>query len=109
MSKAIKLNEKDNVATVFSDVKKDDVLEILTEKGDSWTLKVLNDIPYGHKIALNNITIGQQVTKYGEEIGIASKEIKAGEYVHIHNIESIRGRGDWDAKKQNSITTNMNK
>jgi len=109
MSKAIKLNEKDNVATVFSDVKKDETLEILTDKGESWPLKVLNDIPYGHKIALSDIATGQQVTKYGEEIGIASKEIKAGEYVHIHNIESIRGRGDWDAEKQSSITTNMTK
>ena len=109
MSKAIKLNEKDNVATVFSDVKKGNVLEILTAKGESWTLTVLNDIPYGHKIALNDIKVGQQVTKYGEEIGIASKEIVAGDYVHVHNIESIRGRGDWDDSKKSEITTNMTK
>lgn len=107
MSKAIKLNEKDNVATVFSDVKKDDILEILTHKGESWNLKVLNDIPYGHKIALEDIKVGQQITKYGEEIGIASREIEAGDYVHIHNIESIRGRGDWNEEKQSEITTNM--
>lgn len=107
MNKAIKLNEKDNVATVFSDVKKDDFLEILTDKGESWNLKVLNDIPYGHKIALESIKLGQQVTKYGEEIGVASTPILAGEYVHIHNIESIRGRGDWDDKKKSEITTEM--
>lgn len=107
MSKAIKLNEKDNVATVFSDVKKGDVLEILNDKGDTWNLNVLNDIPYGHKIALEAIKLGQQVTKYGEEIGVASTVILAGDYVHIHNIESIRGRGDWDEKKQSEITTEM--
>jgi altronate dehydratase small subunit len=107
MSKAIKLNEKDNVATVFSDASKGDILEILTDKGTSWELDVLNDIPYGHKIALSDIKVGQQVTKYGEEIGIASKPIKAGDYVHIHNIESIRGRGDWDENKKSKITTEM--
>jgi altronate dehydratase small subunit len=107
MSKAIKLNEKDNVATVFSDVKKDDILEILTETGESWNLNVLNDVPYGHKIALDDIKVGQQVTKYGEEIGVASNPIIAGDYVHIHNIESIRGRGDWDDKKKSEITKDM--
>ena len=36
-----------------------------------------------------------QITKYGEEIGQATANIKAGEYVHVHNLESIRARGDW--------------
>ena len=37
-----------------------------------------------------------QITKYGEEIGQATANIKAGEYVHVHNLESIRARGDWE-------------
>ena len=41
------------------------------------------------------LRLRKQVTKYGEEIGIATTEITAGEHVHIHNIDSIRGRGDW--------------
>lgn len=32
--------------------------------------------------------------KYGESIGGASQDIKKGEYVHIHNMEARRGRGD---------------
>ena len=31
-----------------------------------------------------------------EEIGMASAEIAKGEYVHVHNLESMRGRGDWE-------------
>ncbi|HGA9202737.1 TPA: D-galactarate dehydratase, partial [Salmonella enterica subsp. enterica serovar Virchow] len=23
------------------------------------------------------------------------QEIKSGDYVHVHNVESERGRGDW--------------
>ena len=32
--------------------------------------------------------------KYGEEIGVASREISAGNHVHVHNLDSMRGRGD---------------
>ncbi len=52
------------------------------------------DIPYGHKIALADIPKGAQVTKYGLSIGSALADIKAGDHVHIHNVESNRGRGD---------------
>ena len=39
---------------------------------------------------------GELIMKYGEEIGIATKDIVKGEYVHVHNLDSMRGRGDWD-------------
>jgi altronate dehydratase small subunit len=58
---------------------------------------------------LVDITVGQQITKYGEEIGIASKPIAKGRHVHIQNIESIRGRGDWNKDKQAQIIKEMNK
>lgn len=53
-----------------------------------------DDIPYGHKIALVDIPKGGQVTKYALSIGSALTDIKAGDHVHIHNVESNRGRGD---------------
>ncbi len=52
------------------------------------------DIPYGHKIALRDVKQGEQVIKYGLSIGTASQHIAAGDYVHVHNVESNRGRGD---------------
>jgi altronate dehydratase small subunit len=58
------------------------------------TVKANNDIPYGHKIALVDIPKGAQVTKYALSIGSALTDIKAGDHVHIHNVESNRGRGD---------------
>lgn len=30
------------------------------------------------------------MVKYGEHIGIASSDIKAGEHVHVHNVEGHR-------------------
>lgn len=52
------------------------------------------DIPTGHKFALVDIPAGERVYKYGEIIGQALQHIRAGEHVHVHNVESLRGRGD---------------
>ena len=51
-------------------------------------------MPYGHKIALRDIAKGVPIMKYGESIGAASHDIKKGDYVHIHNMDAMRGRGD---------------
>jgi altronate dehydratase small subunit len=101
------LNELDNVATVFDTVVNGEEIDIRDKKGNSEIIKALDDIPYGHKIALCDLKKGEQVTKYGYEIGIASIPIKKGQHVHVHNIESIRGRGDWDAKKHAEILKEM--
>lgn len=57
------------------------------------------DIPYGHKIALRDIPKGTTIYKYGLSIGNATVDIKIGDHVHIHNVESNRGRGDKVAKQ----------
>jgi len=38
--------------------------------------------------------MGEPVIKYGEVIGRATKDIGEGTHAHVHNIESLRGRGD---------------
>ncbi|MBO5736446.1 MAG: altronate dehydratase [Clostridia bacterium] len=45
-------------------------------------------IPAGHKYALCDIPKGEYVIKYGEIIGRATQDIKAGEWVHTHNVKS---------------------
>ena len=80
---AVIINNKDDVATVTKDLKKGEKARYLT-----------NDIPFGHKFAVRNIVKNQEVLKYGESIGKATKNIIKGEHVHIQNVESNRGRGD---------------
>ena len=92
---ALQVAEIDNIATVFSDVSVNAVVEVRDKKGNKELIKVLENIPFGHKLAIKEIKKGEQITKYGEEIGIATKDIVIGEYVHVHNLESKRGRGDW--------------
>lgn len=48
------------------------------------TLK--NDIPFGHKVALSDIGAGENVIKYAQPIGRATRPIARGEHVHTHNL-----------------------
>ena len=92
---ALKANDKDNVATIFADGITDGCeVVVLDAAGARQHITVISDIPYGHKLALCDIAAGEQITKYGEEIGVATHDIRRGEYVHVHNLDSMRGRGD---------------
>jgi len=44
-------------------------------------------IPVGHKIARHDIAAGTAVLKYGQVIGWAHEPIRAGDHVHVHNLE----------------------
>jgi (2R)-sulfolactate sulfo-lyase subunit alpha len=53
-------------------------------------MKVLNDIPIGHKIALRDLAVGDSVIKYGVNIGKVVASTKKGEHVHVHNLKTRR-------------------
>ncbi len=42
----------------------------------------------GHKYALCDIKKGENIIKYGNPIGHATADIKAGEHVHTHNVKT---------------------
>lgn len=89
---AIHVSELDNAATALEPLKKGEVALGVT---------VLQDIRKGHKFATVDIKKGEPVIKYASHIGIASCDIKAGEWVHVHNMEGERGRGDMDSGVRN--------
>ncbi len=92
---ALQAKPDDNVATVFAEgIEAGTEVIVLDVAGEEHPLTVRESIPYGHKFALCDIERGAQITKYGEEIGVASRDIAAGAYVHVHNLDSMRGRGD---------------
>lgn len=90
----LKVHDKDNVATIFAEVTAGTTVEVRDKEGKSEKIFVWENIPYGHKIALREIRRGEPICKYGETIGSASREIRKGKYVHVHNPDSTRGRGD---------------
>lgn len=91
------IHPNDNVAVALKDLKKKQKV-LVNVDGKKVMIKLLDDIPFGHKFALKDIDQGGHIIKYGEAIGRSTRPVKAGEHVHVHNIESLRGKGDW-AKK----------
>jgi altronate dehydratase small subunit len=90
---AIVINENDNVATALREInRQEDVTVGVGEKTGKIVIK--EKIDYGHKFAVKDIAKSEEIIKYGEVIGRATKMIKLGTHAHIHNIESLRGRGD---------------
>ena len=49
-------------------------------------MRLRDDIPAGHKFAVDDVATGAQVCKYGQVIGVATGPIRAGEHVHTHNL-----------------------
>ncbi len=90
-SKAIVINEKDNVATVITPLNAGTSVS-LELQGTPVKIKLLSNIPMGHKFALRDIQEGTDVIKYGEPIGRTTARISKGEHVHVHNVISHRGR-----------------
>lgn len=90
---AIILHQEDNVATAVQDLKATQEAIVRLNQELS-RIKLEEDIPYGHKFTVRNVKSGENILKYGEVIGRATMDIKAGCHAHVQNIESLRGRGD---------------
>lgn len=80
----LKINANDNVAVVLADVlTAGDVVEL-----DGQRVVVQQEVARGHKVALVDMCAGQQVVKYGYPIGHLTQAVKAGEWIHTHNLKS---------------------
>jgi altronate dehydratase small subunit len=88
-NKAILLNVKDDVATALTDLKEGEPVSV--SLGEVTVDVVLReDIQFGHKYALRDVTRGEEICKYGLPIGKALTDIRAGQWVHVHNCRSER-------------------
>jgi altronate hydrolase len=74
------INGKDSVAVAFRKIKAGDSLDA------GINIKVEENIPMAHKIAVKQIEKGEEVLKYGQSIGIATEKILPGSWVHTHNL-----------------------
>ena len=89
MRNAMIIDGKDNVAVAIEPIAKGDTVTYLRD-GQETSLTALEDITIYHKLAACDIAKGQPISKYGEHIGLAARDIKAGEHVHCHNLEEHR-------------------
>lgn len=90
---AVVITEKDSVAVATADLTKGSKAKMFIGK-EVVEIELKEDIKFGHKFAIKEIKKGDHVIKYGESIGTATRDILVGEHVHVHNVESDRGRGD---------------
>ena len=83
-------DEKDNVAVVVIDTtsKNQECIAWIMENDKTIKIKSMNEIPLGHKIALQNFKEGDTILKYGHDIGKVVAPIKKGAHVHVHNVKT---------------------
>ncbi len=91
--RALIMHPSDNVATAMEEIRAGDEVAVPAGPG-SLTVQACELIPFGFKIALEEIARGAVIRKYGEPIGRAGVHIPQGALVHIHNLEGMRARGD---------------
>ena len=58
------------------------------ENDKTVSIKSLNEISFGHKIAMADLNEGDTILKYRHDIGKVIKSIKKGEHVHVHNVKT---------------------
>jgi altronate hydrolase len=81
---AIRVDPEDNVVVAFRAIKAGE--SVVCDTG--LDLKANEDIMKNHKVAVLDIPEHSPVIKYGEIIGFATKPIRAGDWVHTHNLRS---------------------
>jgi altronate dehydratase small subunit len=99
-TRALMMDAQDNVAVAIRELAAGDTLHIAAPDGTERVVITVEPIEFGHKFAVADIPEGAQVIKYGERIGRATQDIRAGQHAHVHNVTSQRGRGDLVASGQ---------
>ena len=77
------MNSDDNCATALEDMPKHAELHVHEN-----VIIINQKISLGHKFALIDINQGDLAIKYGQPIGIATEDIKKGDWIHTHNLTS---------------------
>ncbi len=78
------IHPADNVATLMADAPAGSLQVV-----GGWAISAREPISLGHKVALVPIACHQPIVKYGVTIGLATRDIQTGEWVHLHNCKSL--------------------
>lgn len=81
MKKGFIIDSSDNVAIVLEDIAVGETVEI-----GAINVVARDQIPAVHKIAIADISAGENVRKFGDAIGKAKEKIQTGDWVHVHNL-----------------------
>lgn len=81
---AVLIDSGDNVAVAIRELEPGDAVSGVP----GVEVSVKNNVPKNHKVSIKEIAEGTPVIKYGEPIGRAGETIRAGDWVHTHNLAS---------------------
>ncbi len=98
MKRAMRISPDDNTATALSDIDAGETISLVSKSGPVGEMTTRQAVPFGHKVAVIDIKKGDKVLKYGEVIGLATRPISKGDYVHTHNVESALLPGTKEVK-----------
>jgi len=92
MKHGILLHElHDDVGVAVRDLKKGEKIGALTLEGKAvGSVKLRDNVPLGHKVAMRDLTEDKSVIKYGRPVGRATRQISRGAHVHTHNVKTLR-------------------
>lgn len=92
MAHGILLHEPtDDVGVAVRDLKSGEEIGAVTLEGQFVkNVKLVNDVPLGHKVAMSDIAQGKDVIEYGRAIGYATQAAVRGAHVHTHNLKTKR-------------------
>lgn len=91
MQNFLRIHDNDNVAVAIETLEKGAKITISDNKGDI-CVTAIEEIPAGHKIALQDMPEGTPVIKYGFRIGFTKEPVAKGAWIHTHNLKT--GLGD---------------
>lgn len=83
--RAFVIHPADTVATMIEDAAPGTVA---IHGAVAATIQAPQAIAVGHKIAIRPMMPNEVVIKFGIPIGLATREITPGEWVHLHNCKS---------------------
>lgn len=86
MKNYIRIHENDNVIVAIREIAAGEAVS-----ADGVQVTAEETIPAGHKMAICDIEKGSEIIKYGFRIGNAKEDIKAGQWVHTHNVGTALG------------------
>ncbi|MEH8028057.1 altronate dehydratase family protein [Gallibacterium anatis] len=83
MKQFIQIQAQDNVAVALQNLSAGTVIHLADKE-----IILKQDIPRGHKFAVKDIAVQENIIKYGYPIGHATCDIASGDYVHTHNVKT---------------------
>ena len=83
---------KDSVGVVVVDqiLAGEEVIGWVMETDETISMNATEEVPLGHKLALKDISVGETIFKYGQDIGKAVGDIRHGGHVHVQNVKTKR-------------------